>query len=49
MAKVCNELIIAGCHSGNLLVINSASKNIETVDQAHNNLIRAVVSLDYSY
>lgn len=39
--------MVAGCHSGNLLVINPKSKAVSTVDQAHLNLVRGVVSLDY--
>jgi hypothetical protein len=49
------EYLIAGCHSGNLLIINNASikpgvshaqVKKETINNAHYNLIRVIVSLE---
>jgi WD40 repeat protein len=41
------NILVAGCHSGNLILVNSSSKTKkETVNNAHYNLIRVVVSLE---
>ena len=50
-----HEYLIAGCHSGNLLIISNSSvkpgashlqAKKETVNNAHYNLIRVIVSLE---
>ena len=39
--------MVAGCHSGNLIMVNSLSKTKkETINNAHYNLIRVIVSLE---
>ena len=41
------EILVAGCHSGNLLMINTSSKlKKEQINSAHYNLIRVIVSLE---
>ena len=41
------EILVAGCHSGNLIMINTQSKTKkETINSAHYNLIRVIVSLE---
>jgi WD40 repeat protein len=41
------EILVAGCHSGNLILINSLTKTKkETMNNAHYNLIRVIVSLE---
>jgi WD40 repeat protein len=49
IAKVAGDIVIAGCHSGNLLVVNTKSKAVSPIDQAHLNLVRGIVSLDYVF
>jgi hypothetical protein len=49
IAKIASDIVIAGCHSGNLLVVNPKQKTVNTIDQAHQNLVRGVVSLDYGF
>lgn len=41
------DIIVAGCHSGNLIFISSSSKQKrEQISMAHYNLIRVIVSLE---
>ena len=41
------EILVAGCHSGNLIMINASSKlKKEQITSAHYNLIRVIVSLE---
>jgi hypothetical protein len=47
--KCGKTLLIAGCHSGNILLLNTKTKKFEIIEQAHSNLIRCVVSLDYIF
>lgn len=40
------EMLIAGCHSGNLMIVNcSKTEKRETIENAHENLLRVVCSL----
>lgn len=41
------DMLVAGCHSGNLILINTTQKlKKEQVPSAHYNLIRVIVSLE---
>lgn len=41
------DILIAGCHSGNLLIVNVNQKNKkEQINNAHYNLIRVIVTLE---
>ena len=41
------DLLVAGCHSGNFLLINATSRTKwEQLSRAHYNLIRVIVSLE---
>jgi len=41
------EIIVAGCHSGNLLLVSAVHKvKKEVLTSAHYNLIRVIVSLE---
>lgn len=42
-----SDLIVAGCHSGNLLLISTTTKaKREQISMAHYNLIRVIVTLE---
>ena len=44
------DILVAGCHSGNLIVVNANSKTKkECINNAHYNLIRVIVSLEALY
>ena len=41
------EILVAGCHSGNFLMINTPNRvKKEQITSAHYNLIRVIVSLE---
>ena len=41
------NILIAGCHSGNLMIFSASSKSKkEVINNAHYNLIRVVLSLE---
>ena len=41
------EILVAGCHSGNFIMINAVSKTKkEQINNAHYNLIRVIVTLE---
>ena len=41
------DILIAGCHSGNLMIFSASSKTKkEIINNAHYNLIRVAVSLE---
>lgn len=41
------QILVAGCHSGNLLMINIAQKNkVNQINNAHYNLIRVITTLE---
>lgn len=41
------DLLVAGCHSGNLILISTVSKSKrESLNMAHYNLIRVIVTLE---
>lgn len=41
------DILVAGCHSGNLILISSTTKQKkDSIQMAHYNLIRVIVSLE---
>ncbi len=45
----CNELLVCGCYSGNLLTVNLKNKKVEINENTHSSLIRCIASLDHNY
>ena len=43
------DFVVAGCHSGNLKMIHVKSLQMNTTDQAHQNLIRGICSLQAGF
>lgn len=43
------NIAIGGCNNGSLCFINLKSKNIQYMDNAHQNLVRCIINLEYHY